>query len=205
MKFRLAAVLILAAVTIAAAYPLDTHYCRQEYPTIYTKFYPCVFNADLVRQETRTLSNNIVFKCRNVPASSTISLTYNIQYANANTNLSFSVSSWSNTNASAVIASEPSDPVDNEILQIYGNWTLLDATGRSAYTPQCINYPNCLTADTTSPRTFTNSAISTPAFATTISTFIHDETLTPLPTGSQVAAADYQQYCQAFYVSLSIV
>lgn len=205
MNFFILFIAVLAAVAVVSAYPLDAHYCRADYPTVLTKFYPCVFTADLVRQETRILSNNIVFKCRNIPANTNLTLTYTIQYANANTNLPYSISSWWNTNASAVVASEPSDPVDQEILEIYGNWTVLNSTGRASYSPACINYPDCLVADTTSPRTYSNTTIPSPAFAATLSTFIHDETTAAIPSAQQVSAATYQSYCQAFYISLSIV
>jgi hypothetical protein len=196
---RLIIVILLAVLAIVGsdAMTTDTHYCHQDYQMVATKFFPCNFDNYLMRQLTRDPSKNIVFKCRNIPANTPITYTYTIQYANANTNLPYSVSAWildTIVNGS----NEPNDQVDGDILSAYSNWTVTTPPRSSS---SCFNGADCLTSDTSAPRSYTLTTTS-PTTISTIETFVHDETLTAIPDASDLVAQ--YAYCQSFFVSLSI-
>ncbi len=195
---RIVICFVIALFAIESIYALDTHSCSSTKRYTFTKFYPyCSFSNDIVRQITRDPAKNIVFKCRNVPANTALTLSYTLQYDNANTNLPFSISSWMNTNSSLNSGVEPADQVDAEILSIFTGWVNTPQSSRASYSPACLNGVGCNIYDTTSPRSH-SASITTPNYFTTITTFIHDESTASLPNINDL---NYQSYCQSFLLS----
>ena len=107
-------------------------------PGIYEQNFPCFWSLEILSLVLTDPTFSPVFKCRNVPTSGHMS--YTITATNATNKIPFTVSLWAEDKIASNII------IDRDLKNNFVHWGNTQLNLRSQVSPQCLNYPNCLTA-----------------------------------------------------------
>lgn len=191
--------LFISFTTSSYVFAIEPTNCKiWDFIPQYEKYYPCVWNKEIVSWRDKSNAHSAVFKCRNVPTTATYS--YDTMIIGTNTAIPYSVSLWATNNPFVI------DVTDVNLFNNFNSWANLGSGNRAGASPQCINNPDCLTSSNL-PHTLTtfalgnNVGIST---TTTYNMFILNENPASY---SQYPADDTDaiQNCFALQVNVSII